>query len=128
QHIYYHDIEKLFLSSRNNPSFHFNFNKYRSENGINEILDSGVKKGSQLLYQNILQTNFFKIPGYPIAYWVSKKRLDTFSDFKSVKDVAEPKVGMLTTSNDLFMRSFWEVGFNKIGTGFKNKQEAIESQ
>jgi type II restriction/modification system DNA methylase subunit YeeA len=79
-------------------------------------------------YKNILKDNFNKIPGSPIAYWLTDIRLKTFTDFPAVVDLVEPKVGMLTTKNDLFLRSFWEVHLNKIGFNHKNNIEALVSK
>jgi hypothetical protein len=128
QHIYFEDIEKLFLFSNSNEKYRYDFSQYRGEDGITKIPRLGSVKGSQLFYPKIPQSNFVKISGYPIAYWISKQRLSTFINFSCILDVAEPKVGMLTTNNDLFMRNHWEVSFDKVGLGFKDKHEAISSK
>lgn len=128
QHIYAEDIEKLFLNSNGNPSYKYDFGQYRGEEGVTDIPKLGTEKGLKLFHSNIQQSNFGKIPGSPIAYWISKQRLNSFTYFPNVLDIADPKVGMLTTNNDMFMRNHWEVDFNKIGLGFKNNLEAIASQ
>lgn len=127
QHIHFEDIEKLFLYSNNNPTYRYDFNLYRDEDGITEIPKESNVIGLKIFYPNIAQTQFHKIPGGPLAYWVSTKRLNSFLEFPSVLDVAEPKVGMLTTNNDLFMRYHWEVDKRRIGFNFLNKDEAIKA-
>ncbi|MFQ2705819.1 BREX-1 system adenine-specific DNA-methyltransferase PglX [Aeromonas caviae] len=50
--------------------------------------------------------DFNKIPGCPIAYWPSQKLRDSFSDHKSLAEVAKPRQGLATTDNDRFLK-FW---------------------
>jgi type II restriction/modification system DNA methylase subunit YeeA len=72
------------------------------------------------------QNGFEKIPGSPIAYWVSKTAQEVFSSSPSLKTVAYPRQGLATTNNDLFLRQWFEISNNKIGFGL-NKQEAQQS-
>jgi type II restriction/modification system DNA methylase subunit YeeA len=62
-------------------------------------------------------TDFQKISGSPIAYWVSDITLDIFADFDQLKDHANPRQGMATTKNDLFLRQWFEVAKSKSGFG-----------
>lgn len=55
------------------------------------------------------QENFAKIPGAPVAYWVSERLLYDFDSGKKLKYVAEPKSGLSTTDNDRFLRKWFEV-------------------
>ena len=64
------------------------------------------------------QTNFFKIPGSPIAYWASPNILNIFSEQKALGNVAEPKQGLATTDNNRFVRFWAEVIFDRIGFGY----------
>jgi type II restriction/modification system DNA methylase subunit YeeA len=50
--------------------------------------------------------DFRKIPGTPIAYWPSQKLRNSFSEHKSLSDVAKPRQGLATTDNDRFLK-FW---------------------
>ena len=59
------------------------------------------------------QTNFSKIPGAPVAYWVSEKFCSLFNERK-VCDYAEPRHGMSTGNNDLCLKLWFEVQFAKI--------------
>lgn len=79
-------------------------------------------------YANIPQANFSKIPGSPIAYWVSKRMIDSFGKNNSLKEITDLKQGMATTNNNLFMRNWWEVSKNKIGFSHSNKEEAIKAK
>ena len=58
------------------------------------------------------QDNFAKIPGSPVAYWVSNKVLQCYEN-KIIYDFATPCKGIDTGDNDTFLRLWYEVGFNK---------------
>ena len=75
---------------------------------------------------NITKTNFSKIPGSPIAYWVSENIVNAFLSNKPLKNFAQPKQGLSTTDNNRFVRIWTEVSFNKIGFNY-TKQDAINS-
>lgn len=55
------------------------------------------------------QSNFSKIPGNPVAYWVSTKVVRVFQKSTILKDIAQPKQGMVTRDNSRFIRLWWEV-------------------
>lgn len=55
------------------------------------------------------QSNFSKIPGSPIAYWVSQKLLEVFVNEKLLGDITQVKIGMGTGKNDVFVRNWWEI-------------------
>lgn len=57
------------------------------------------------------QDNFSKIPGSPVAYWVSKELFCAFEKFHPVSDYGDGKVGLQTGSNDLFLRFWYELNF-----------------
>lgn len=58
--------------------------------------------------------NFSKIPGSPIAYWVSDNILDAYLNGKLLGDISDVKIGMGTGKNDIFVREWWEVNFGEI--------------
>ncbi|MDK2941823.1 MAG: hypothetical protein PWP56_1336 [Acetobacterium sp.] len=55
------------------------------------------------------QENFSKIPGMPIAYWVSQKMLGAFNNNSLLSDIAAPRAGLATGDNDMFQRLWFEV-------------------
>jgi len=114
QHILYQDIEKLFLYSNKKEQYKYDFDQYRGDEGITEIPEAGTEKGLKLYYPNIPQTNFSKISGSPIAYWLSNKSVSLFED-RLLKDYAKPLLGMRTGDNQRFMRYWQEVSFSKLG-------------
>lgn len=75
----------------------------------------------------INQQEFDKIPGSPIAYWVSDKIREAFEKNKKLGDIGEAKQGLATADNNRFLRLWNEVNYNKIGFGMSNSDEALES-
>lgn len=60
--------------------------------------------------------DFKKIPGNPIAYWVSKNVVRTFDSRESlVSDIAKSEGKNVTTDNARFIRFFWEVSHLNVG-------------
>ena len=57
------------------------------------------------------QSNFSKIPGSPVAYWVSDRGLAAFQQ-KLLMDVADTKTGMQTCDNNRFLRLWFEVNYD----------------
>lgn len=71
--------------------------------------------------------DFLKIPGNPIAYWVSEKIIDRFIKGIPLKKFASPKTGMTTANNARFLRMWFEVLPDKVGIDCRDKKEALES-
>jgi type II restriction/modification system DNA methylase subunit YeeA len=111
------------------------------ENGLYFKL-SDFKGGMQVQKQKVLEAlsdkecsyfyetskdNFSKIPGVPIAYWVSKKMQEAFKSKETIASLAPPKQGLATADNDRFLRLWFEAAINNIGFGIKNCNEALQS-
>lgn len=60
-----------------------------------------------------LSDNFEKIPGSPIAYWVSKSVIKIYESTSSLNNYSDVKQGLATADNDRFRRDWTEVSFNK---------------
>lgn len=60
------------------------------------------------------QTNFSKIPGNPVAYWVSENFYDAF-DYEKIGEYAISDGQTKTGNNDKYLRNIWEVENSKIG-------------
>ena len=59
------------------------------------------------------QENFSKIPGEPVAYWVTQSIFDTFNN-KNIQEVCTQKTRISTGNNDRFMRKWFEIDRNKM--------------
>ncbi len=78
-------------------------------------------------YPHVLQSNFTKIPGSPIGYWVSEKIQETFTGNRPLSAVANPCVGLQTADNGRFLREWFEVDYNRIGFGYETSEAAAKS-
>lgn len=59
------------------------------------------------------QDNFSKIPGSPVAYWVSNQFIMTFEIGTSLSKIAPTRKGMFTGNNDLWLKLWFEVDNTK---------------
>lgn len=73
------------------------------------------------------QKDFEKIPGSPIAYWVSPDYLKTFDTIDFVENKLDVKQGLATGNNDEFLRLWYEVSFPHIGIGLTSCSESLSS-
>lgn len=85
-----------------------------SEQGKEELFLSGKNR---YITQ---QSNFSKIPGSLVAYWISSKIFNIFATSKMLYDVAKPRQGLATSDNDRFLKLWYEVDVCKIGFTIKN--------
>lgn len=58
--------------------------------------------------------DFKKIPGSPIAYWVSEKERDLYSNGELLGNVCSPRKGLDTGENEHFIRLWHEVSFSNV--------------
>lgn len=71
--------------------------------------------------------NFAKIPGAPVAYWVSEKFINIYDNL-NVKDIAFVGIGMRTGDNNRFLRRWYEVSLVKTKFDSINSINAVESE
>lgn len=69
--------------------------------------------------------DFKKIPGSPIAYWVSEQLKEMFGYFRSLESFADIREGLNTGDNDLFLRLWPEVS-SKNFLRFGKKEEGSD--
>lgn len=65
------------------------------------------------------QSNYFKIPGVPIAYWLSKINLELFEKETFLKELAPTRKGMFTGNNELWLKFWHEIDYIKLFKQFK---------
>jgi type II restriction/modification system DNA methylase subunit YeeA len=70
---------------------------------------------------------FRKIPGSPVAYWVSDAIRSIFDDATSVGSIVEVKQGLATGENNRFLRLWHELGVRTIGFAQASVREARNS-
>ena len=76
-------------------------------------------------YQRMM--NFAKIPGYPVAYWVSSRIISIFETGILLGDIADSKQGIATADNNHFLRLWYEVSFKNICLKASSNDEALDS-
>lgn len=72
--------------------------------------------------------NFKKIPGSPIAYWLSEKFIKVFEDCPRLDSYCKPAHGLSTSDNKRFLRQWYEVNKSKIGFSITNASSAVQSK
>ena len=72
------------------------------------------------------QSNFSKIPGSPVAYWVSEKTIAAFQR-GILADIADTKQGFATGDNNRFLKFWQEIDWSTVGLGFESRESARES-
>lgn len=73
------------------------------------------------------QENLKKIPGNPIAYWVSKNLFEKFENEINIGSLVEVKQGLATANNERFLRLWWEPKIANIKYDTKSVEESKES-
>lgn len=56
-------------------------------------------------------SDFAKIPGSPIAFWISNKEFNSYENGDLLGKVSDPKKGMDTGENERFLRYWQEINF-----------------
>lgn len=77
-----------------------------------KVLEALADKSCGYYYETD-QTNFSKIPGSPIAYWVSNNMYNVFVEGKLLNQIGKPEQGMATADNGRFVRKWYEIAINK---------------
>lgn len=60
-------------------------------------------------YYEQCSDNFAKIPGAPVAYWVSEKFLLCFNKSHLLRNISNPKQGLITGNVNKFVRKWFEI-------------------
>jgi len=66
------------------------------------------------------EDDFSKIPGSPIAYWVSKNFIDAIKDSLPLEKMAYSFQGMITGDNNYFLRLWHEISSSKLKLNITN--------
>ena len=79
-----------------------------------KVLEALVNKNCGYFYETD-QSNFSKIPGSPVAYWVSDNLVSAFASGIRFKEVGDTRQGMATSDVNRFTRYWYEPSFASIG-------------
>lgn len=81
-----------------------------------ENIENGMPKEFPIMENRFAQVsseNFSKIPGAPVAYWVSENFVNAFLN-KKLGDYGKTCQGLATGDNERFLRLWFECDFNEI--------------
>ena len=67
--------------------------------------------------------NFTKIPGSPIAYWVSERGMQILAQQDTIGKKYDSGSGLSTADNERFLRFIWEVERNKIASSVNDHKK-----
>jgi type II restriction/modification system DNA methylase subunit YeeA len=71
--------------------------------------------------------DFKKIPGSPIAYWISKNIRNAFLTGTPLSNLNVPRQGFATGDNDTYLRQWSEVQISNIGFNCKDNEDSVTS-
>ena len=67
---------------------------------------------------------FKKIPGSPIAYWLSRAFIEVFGKTITLGSIASPRAGLATGDNTIYQRLWHEVAFSDIAFDCSSSSES----
>lgn len=76
-------------------------------------------------FAQVSSEDFSKIPGSPIAYWVSENFTGHFTNENHFTKIASAKSGLSTTDNNKFLRFWYEPNFSNIGFNYNTLDETL---
>lgn len=91
-----------------------------------KVLEAIVDPGVKYLYRTN-QANFKKIPGSPIAYWAPDALIRDFKIGTSIGELLDPRHGMYTGDNNLFIRKWYEVPVSEVEFHAENADQLSHS-
>ena len=97
------------------------------------LLDGGEAEKQAALangekrFNTTAQDEFKKIPGSPVAYWVSERMRDVFEEGTLLGKLVDARVGLQTGDNDQFLRRWHEVDHGKCSYGSESRDAAAQS-
>ena len=75
----------------------------------------------------VSQSDFTRIPGSPIVYWLSDVMRATFTKGKPLEQVAKPRQGLATADNNRFIRLWWEVSRSRSSFDCESHEQAASN-
>jgi hypothetical protein len=96
-----------------------------------DLTEGGVPVKFPVQNERLITTkadDFKKIPGSPVAYWVSETLRQCFSKGVLLDQIASPRLGMTSSDNDRFLRRWYEVNIEDSGFLFESAEAAKESK
>lgn len=115
------------LESAGHPEFKGDYLRLvdgKSEEEKSQSLLEAVRNPQCGWFFRASAADFKKIPGSPIAYWVSEQLRSTFGRGDNLLNIVGPRVGLQTGCNDIFLREWHEVSIENVGFNMPSRTEA----
>lgn len=108
-----------FVITKHEPTVNSSGTYYRLVDGKNcadkeRMFLNFASDNNNVIYPNVLQENFEKIPGQPLGYWASSAIVEKIATTPKLSKYFDVKSGLSTGNNELFVRNWHEVGFSKL--------------
>ena len=100
----------------------------KSESEKEKILCEIASQKVHDLRFEVSAASFSLIPGSPIVYWASRQTLAAFEDGVPLGEVTNPRSGLCTGNNSLFIREWFEVSANRSYFKASDRSDAIASK
>ena len=97
-----------------------------AENQASKTLEAIQNRQCGWFYESQAD-NLKKIPGSPIAYWVTEGIKNAYENSFPLKSVGDTRQGMATSNNNYFLRFWWEVNIIKTSFDSFSRKDALES-
>jgi len=114
-------LKLLFEKALENHDFRYKFIDYTKD--VADIVYS--KEGAKIYYPSVLQSNFKKIPGCPIGYWLNDNWSKLFEQVIKLESKYEFKKGMSTGDNARFIKAWFEIAYSKIIFDCESQEQSL---
>ena len=115
-------LKLLFEKTLANHDFRYKFIEYSKD--VSDIIYSN--DGAKIYYPSVPQSNFKKIPGCPIGYWVSDKVVRAFNEEKPLSNIANPRKGLVTLDDNRFIHFWFEIEDKKFTKPGLNREQTLK--
>ena len=93
----------------------------------NESEKQQALKHKLFIFNKTKQDDFKKIPGCPIAYWVSKKQIEIFESSNKISDIAVCAEGTTTGDVNYYLKMWFETSISNFEPKADNRIKAKNS-
>lgn len=92
-----------------------------------KVLEAIANKDCGYYYETSA-SNFSKIPGSPIAYWVNERFINSFIENQTLQEISIARSGLSTGNNEKYMRLWYEPSICNVAFNLTSNEEFIAIQ
>lgn len=106
----------------NQNGYYFKLSEFKGGMEVqkNKVLGALADKNCGYFYETDAE-DFSRIPGLPIAYWVSDNIISMFTESVPLERISHSFQGMITGNNGYFLRLWYEPNFKKVKLNSTNE-------